>query len=385
MYERQQKSRPVREHGSGSSPVSDVQSVTQSGVGTDSLRQDCNTVFRKLQEEVDRRFRPKHEKSVELAEVYSGLDLHSRAFRVTDCGTFLEYHVTETEKKLHKANFCKDRLCPMCNWRRSMKIFGQVSQVMDLLQGSGYRFLFLTLTVRNCSGEDFPATVKMLLDGWRQLYHYSKEFHKTVCGTFRSLEVTINQENKTFHPHIHAILAVKPDYFHRCYITQKQWSDMWANCCALDYDPIVYIETVKEGPKGIGGAVAEAAKYTVKDSDFLTGSDWERRKYVAALLSGLGGRRLVAMTGCFRKAKQQLGLDDAEDGDLVHVEGEELRDDLAYIIARYQWRNGCYVFSDDEYCDYSRSVEYRRRPPVEQEEGPRRGPRPRGAPVGRKV
>ena len=371
MYERQEKSRPVLEHGSGGSSSGVIQSVTQSGVEADVLRGNCNTVLDNLQEEVDGRFRPKHEKSVELAEVYSRLDLHSRAFRVADCGTFLEFHVTEEEKKLHRANFCKDRLCPMCNWRRSMKIFGQVSQVMDLLQNSGYRFLFLTLTVRNCKAEDFTATVRNLYDGWRYLYHNAKAFKKTVCGTFRSLETTINQETKEFHPHFHAVLAVKPSYFHgRDYLTQKQWSDMWAQACALDYDPIVYIETVKEGPKGIGGAVAEVAKYSVKDSDFLVGSDWEQKRYVRTLLEGLAGRRLADMTGCFRKAKKQLGLDDAEDGDLVHVEGEVLRDDLAYLVLRYQWRNGCYVVSDDEYCDCSKAVDYRQAVAKDWKRGP---------------
>ncbi len=355
MENGQKKSRPVVAHGCGGSPVS---GVTQSECVAPALQCDCSTVLKRLQEEVEGQFRPKHLKSVELGEVYSELDLHTRAFKVTDCGTFLEYHVTETEKKLHKANFCKDRLCPMCNWRRSLKVFGQVSQVMDLLQDHGYRFLFLTLTVKNCPAHEFPATVKMLYQGWRNLYHETKKFKGAICGTFRSLETTINREKQTFHPHFHAILAVKSDYFHGYnYITQKQWSDMWANSCGLAYNPIVHIETVKEGQKGIGGAVAEAAKYAVKDSEFLVGSKGQRQLYVFTLLSGLSGRRLVDMTGCFREARRQLQLDDMEDGDLVHVDGDDLRDDLAYIIVRYQWRNGFYLLSNDGYKDFSRSVE----------------------------
>ena len=221
--------------------------------------------------------------------------------------------------------------------------------------------LFLTLTVKNCKAQDFPAAVRMLYDGWRYMYHNSKEFKRVVCGTFRSLETTINQQTKEFHPHFHAVLAVKPSYFSgQEYLKQKQWAEMWAQACALDYDPVVHIETVKEGPKGIAGAVAESAKYSVKDSDFLVGSDWDRQRYVQTLLEGLAGRRLADMTGCFRKAKKQLALDDVEDGDLVHVEGEQLREDLAYIVLRYQWRNGCYVISDDEYFDYSNAVEYHR-------------------------
>ncbi|HAT4163561.1 TPA: protein rep [Clostridium perfringens] len=88
--------------------------------------------------------------NLELAESYKRLGL-KKAYRVKECGTLLSFkRIDEELKKLFKANFCKDRLCPMCTWRRSMKIFGQVSKVMDrALEDKEYRFLFLKLTVKN--------------------------------------------------------------------------------------------------------------------------------------------------------------------------------------------------------------------------------------------
>lgn len=321
-----------------------------------------------LQEEVCEKFGPKKVRSLRLVDLYQEIGLDGRSNRVFSCGTFLEFRVTEQEKRLHGANFCRDRFCPMCNWRRSLKIFGQVSQIMNVLEARGYRFLFLTLTVRNCKGQDFPATVKMIFDGWRKFYHdyfrKGKALKGVVCGAFRSLETTINHKTGEFHPHLHVILAVTPDYFHKSYIKQEQWAEMWREACGLDYKPIVDIRTVapkrdkRTNEMSLAGAVAEVAKYAVKDDDYLTTAESEeldgqlslsgadRTYYLRVLMQGLTGRRLVDMVGCFREVKRALGLDDAEDGDLIHVDpDEEIREDVAYLIVRYRWRNGVYVES----------------------------------------
>ena len=51
----------------------------------------------------------------------------------------------------------------MCSWRRSLKIFGQVSQVMNkALDNEEYRFLFLTLTCKNVYGEDLSNQIDNL-------------------------------------------------------------------------------------------------------------------------------------------------------------------------------------------------------------------------------
>lgn len=296
-----------------------------------------------LQEEIEKKFVGKKEQSDILGAVYSVLDLDNRSRRVLDCGTFLEFKVTEEKAKLQHANFCKDRLCPMCNWRRSLKIFSQVSKVMDAMDG--YQFLFLTLTVKNCTADELPKTVQVLYDGWRYLYNKNKEFKSVIAGTFRSLEVTRNKVDGSFHPHLHCILAVKSTYFARDnYISQKRWSELWQNACDLDYNPIVHIQKVKDTGKGIAGAVCEATKYAVKGSDFLNGNDIdESAEFVRAFLDALTGRRLCGWTGIFAKLRKQLNMDDAENGDLVHTDDDSIREDVACMIVRYSWRAGAYV------------------------------------------
>lgn len=319
-----------------------------SSVGGDGLlpitTDNSNTILSALQAELDSKFSPKKEQANILSDVYSALDLKSRSSRVSGCGSFLEFHVTESEKKLHQANFCRDRLCPMCNWRRSLKIFGQVSRVMDVLEADGYRFLFLTLTVRNCSADELSDTVQMLFDGWRVLYHENARVKRSVCGSFRSLEVTRNNRTGLFHPHLHVILAVKPDYFSgRHYISQVEWGQIWRSSCSLDYDPVIDIRVIKPNSDGISGAVAEVSKYAVKSSDFLDGSMSDKVSFVSAFLAALTGRRLCSFTGVFGKVRRDLKLDDVETGDLVNVDGSDLRPDVSYLVVRYSWRSGVYV------------------------------------------
>lgn len=312
--------------------------------GPNYNRENYIPVLVGLQEEISGKFAPKKKKSLILADTYSEMGYDSKASRVADCGTYLEFAVDADSKRLHRANFCKDRLCPTCNWRRSKKIFAQMSKIMDYLEGQNYRFLFLTLTVKNCTADNFPDTVQALFSGWRFLYNKNSVFKKVVCGTFRSLEVTRNQKDGTFHPHLHVILAVRPGYFDsRVYITQSQWTSMWKVACSLDYQPIVHIQTVKNDSRGLAGVVAEVAKYAVKDVDFLSGPMSARMSYVSAFLSSLSGRKLVSMTGCFRQAGKLLSLDDVESGDLVHVDDLSIRSDVAFMIFRYGWRNGFYI------------------------------------------
>ena len=68
----------------------------------------------------------------------------------------------------------------------------------------------------------------------------------------------------------------------------------------------------------------------------------DRMNFVSAFLSALAHRRLCSFTGCFNQVRKQLALDDVEDGDLVCVDADKLRPDVAYLVVRYRWRAGAY-------------------------------------------
>lgn len=301
-----------------------------------------------IDNEIDKRFLPKKQQSDMLASVYEFLEMYRRADRVQSCGTWLEFGIFPDKNKLVFANFCKDRLCPMCNWRRSLKLYGQVSAVMDELERQGYKFLFLTLTIKNCSASALSSTIDILLKGFTKLFNKNRRVAKQIKGFFRSLEITKNARTGEYHPHLHCILAVRAEYFNgKNYISQSEWAQIWQKCIAVEYQPIIDIRRIKSGDKGVSGAVREVAKYSVKGSDFLDMSDLDSTaETVADFLKALSFRRLVSFTGVFADIRKQLKFDDVEQGDLVQTDIDNIRNDVAIAIVRYGYKNGCYTLDN---------------------------------------
>lgn len=244
-----------------------------------------------------------------------------KAERMKECANWLSFVRKEDgTMKLHDARFCRVRLCPVCQWRRSLKTFAQMSQVLELARADGYQFIFLTLTMKNCSGSNLSNELTHLLLSFNRLMKY-KDIQKAVKGFYRGCEVTHNVQTDEYHPHIHAILAVKGSYFGGSYyISQQKWMELWARALQVDYTPIVDVRKCKGGSK----AIAEACKYAVKPSDILNFDDWEMTvDTLRTLDSALEKRRFVGLGGCIKEIHKRLHLDDIEDGDLVHVESVE--------------------------------------------------------------
>lgn len=307
----------------------------------------------KTQAEIDERYHPKKERSLYLADLYDSLLMHDRADRVRGCGTYLEFHISTESSKLSYANFCKDRLCPMCTFRRSLKTFHEVSRCLDFLEPRNYKYLFLTLTLKNCSSEDLIKTIDLLNSAKRKLFSRAK-IKKFLQGAFCALEITYNRKTCTWHPHLHCLLAVSSSYGVSTYLNRSEWCQIWAKCADLDYFPQVDIRRVKSDDSdlvrnlddlhdvGLKKAVREVGKYTVKDSQYLTGSADLDRSLVSTLSAALYKRKLVSFSGCFVEARDQLKLDDPVDGDLVDFDGLP-RGDMLVAIVRFHWRAGVYV------------------------------------------
>ena len=297
----------------------------------------------------DNNWKERKESTLDLAASYKRIG-SNKYYRVLDCSTFLEFRLTiVNDLKLTNANFCKVRLCPMCSWRRSLKIFGQVSKVMDHVEENyNYRYIFLTLTVKNCYGKELRDTLDLMTKAFNKM-NQRKAFKQAIKGYFRSLEITYNKKDNTYHPHFHMILAVNKNYFtdDRIYLSQEKWTSLWKSCLKVDYTPIVDVRRIKtDDNKGFGKAVAETAKYTVKADDFLIrdekGNIQENLtdEVVETLDYALHRKRLTSFGFIFKEIHKKLNLDNAEDGDLTNTDNEELREDLTDVILKYQWNIG---------------------------------------------
>lgn len=84
-----------------------------------------------------------------------------KAERLARCAAWAEFERLPEGQglRLHDASFCRVRLCPMCQWRRSLKLGAQVRRVVeranaDHIQETGtpWRWLMVTFTVQNVPG-----------------------------------------------------------------------------------------------------------------------------------------------------------------------------------------------------------------------------------------
>ena len=242
---------------------------------------------------------------------------------------------------------------------------------MNVIQND-YVFLFLTLTVPNCSADELIQTIDKLQEGWYRFINY-KRIKTAVKGYFKALEVTRNTNRysrsfNTYHPHFHVILAVNKRYLKsKEYIQHSEWLEMWrkamrnSDITQVDIRRCKSKQDIQEGEqavKALGSAVAEIAKYSVKSADYLGRFDKdgflvspfpddEIDEAVITLGSALHGRRLTALGGIFDEVAKKLQLDDCENGDLLHINGEEVRSDVAYMIRRYGWSCGAYKLIEE--------------------------------------
>jgi plasmid rolling circle replication initiator protein Rep len=271
-----------------------------------------------------------------------------------ECGDTLIFVRNEKgEKRLHGANFCRNRLCPMCNWRRSLKMYSQVSQITDkILATRKSRFVFVTLTVRNPDGEHLAKTLDLMNKGFSYITSNSrtfapaKKFKESLQGYIKATEITYNSEGNTYHPHIHCIFQVRPSYFKGTgYIKKSDWVELWQKAMSLDYAPSVYVKTIKETDNDKTKAVAEVAKYPTKSADLLKIENEEQAvQALIVLAKTMKGRRLITFGGDFAMVKRELKLDDIETGDLIHAEQEAQNfNPVAKMIYRWRAEVGAYI------------------------------------------
>lgn len=302
--------------------------------------------------------RPWNEKKVANVGYYELLHLldFKKAERVRDCANVLEFKPTDEGRlKLYKTWFCKSKLCPICNWRRTMKQSSQSTSVVAevVRRKPKARWLFLTLTVKNVyDGESLNNSLSSMAKGFRRMMDY-KKVAKNLVGFMRATEVTVNPKDNSYNQHIHVLLCVENTYFKNTenYITQNQWTSLWQKAMKLDYTPTVHVQSVKPKSKrktDMASAIAETAKYPTKDTDYLTKDREKNLQRVADLEEGLYRKRLISYGGLLKQIHKELNLDDVEDGDLIHSDDEEdeAMEDAYSITAMWNWQRQKYYIKD---------------------------------------
>lgn len=194
---------------------------------------------------------------------------------------------------------CKNRLCGLCNWRTAQRHFIEVKSMVGEIEKAHAEkppvWLFLTLTVKNCCPEKLSDTIDEMMKAVNRMQS-NRAWKTRVKGYIRHMEVTVGQDKKSFHPHLHYILEMPNAYFKdkKIFLSWEQWRLMW--CKAMDIDYIeenqCKVEYIKR--TDIEKAIAEVSKYAVKlTKDLAEQSDI----IIGKLIAGLKNRRLHAYGG----------------------------------------------------------------------------------------
>lgn len=241
--------------------------------------------------------------------------LHEKAIQMRTCGNNI---TLGSDGRVVTADFCRLRLCPMCQRRKALKTYAEFTQILNYLDD--FSFIHLVLTVPNCPMNELRETLGYMEKCSSRLFNI-KALKKAFCGIVRCTEVTYNSNTFSFHPHFHCLIAVKKSYFtSRDYISQKKLVSLWSACWALKHENIRYVsdeliyETVNTESlqvhveKADDGALPEIAKYCVKPLE-LELSRKERAKVLDALFLGMHGKRLIQTYGVIKEACHDLKVD----------------------------------------------------------------------------
>lgn len=339
----------------------------------------------------DRSFHMQKQQNEILSLAFTDLGLEKYAERSALCLNWLEFLECILDpthpRTLSVAHFCKIRLCPCCQKRRSFKAGETMLQVAQetLKRHPTMKFLFLTLTVPNVPIEQLRDELTHITESWHRLLQ-RKRVKRVIKGYHRAIEITYNSERNNYHPHMHVIVAVNSRYFAEDYINQDDWLTFWQEATKQPEITQVDIRTIREGGKfnqRLENAVSEACKYSLKNFNFKkhrTGKykgqiiDLAERKLyknlilnkqhidygfpqhifirstreetastVEGLSNAIHGKKFTHYGGIFKDIKNELKLQDGEEiDDLLHdKDSKECRCPICDSERRKAYFNYC--------------------------------------------
>jgi plasmid rolling circle replication initiator protein Rep len=261
----------------------------------------------------------KHRRNADIIEGYyrqGGLEKYAN--RIRFCSQVLDFKLIphkdgqSRKLKLSNAQFCRVRHCPVCQWRRSLRWKAKAYEALPrvIIDYPDYRWLFVTLTLKNCNLVDLRATLDNVNYAFRKLTQL-KDF--PGVGWIKSVEVTRGRDGQTAHPHLHCLIMVPPSYFQGGYLSKKDWIDLWQNSLCVDYRPVLDVRAVKPESSPVG-LIAEILKYQCKESDLVASKDWFL-EYVKQMHKTRG----VSVGGVLRGYFKDL---EKEPEDLIGSDGE---------------------------------------------------------------
>ena len=274
--------------------------------------------------------------------------LVKRGYRIKMCGSELAFRECRECGHLiiERAQLCRDRLCPICNWRLALKRYSSMSQIMDVVRKTvrpDATIALMTYTVRNCAPEAINQTLGSMQKAWNRMLA-QRYIRPYVIGWARSIEVTYNHSTGELHPHYHVIMICDDEAtlgeLQRDWLKQCRKEGLTVTIDAQHYEAIKGDRT--EGDS-LAKSILETYKYMVKSSDVMAMPLGVLRQFA----EGVAGKRLISFGGIIKQIARELEadkLDSAEEAEQeITICTRCHSTELDSVIAQWSMRGNHYL------------------------------------------
>ncbi len=266
---------------------------------------------------------------------YQGTEFDGYADRIHFCAEFLGFNLKPTDTgelrlKLSTARFCHVRTCMVCSWRKSLRYKARAYKALPkfLEDYPCYRFLFLTLTVKNCEIIDLRQTLDWMNKAYTKLSRL-KEF--PGVGWVKSVEVTKGRRGDA-HPHFHCLLVVKSSYFGRNYLSQEKWCQLWQKSLKVDYKPVLDVQALK-ATGSLVALIAEVIKYQTKPTHLIGDRSPQDKEWFLEYTRQIANTKAISIGGILKDYFREL---EEEPQDLIGHDETDLSEDLGQLT--FNWK-----------------------------------------------
>ena len=140
--------------------------------------------------------------SRQLVTMYEQLQMDDRAKKVLACGKAYSFYVChDCGEFCYLQEFrCDDRLCALCARARVSRLLESYGKALKDLKGAR----MVTVSMRSRPQGELKLAVKELWNAFTRLRH--RKLWEQVRGSIVSLEITWNDTDRTWHPHLHILV-----------------------------------------------------------------------------------------------------------------------------------------------------------------------------------
>lgn len=260
----------------------------------------------------------KKELNIQMADKLNNVGLTKRAERMSECSKEITIKLCPEcgRYEITKAKLCRDRLCPVCSWRLSLKRYSEMMNVSKdiITEYPNNQWSFMSLTVQNCAPDKLDYVLNKMSEAFNRM-RQRKIYKEDILGWARTVEVTFNKEDNTLHPHYHVLLIWNKNVnvLHQGARLLNHWvasvKDLIVSIKAQNIEDIYNKDKADYDVKGeekadidVTKAVLESFKYTQKASQAL----YMPTSIFYQYAQNIARKRTVSYGGLIKKQMKKL-------------------------------------------------------------------------------